>query len=580
MKIISNISIENDGFENINYYSLQEDFSKRPVSILEIIDKLPKDFNPVFFIFRTPLYLMVPYDIEKSPLLTVCLLDDCFSGLDYLLDILKKFDYIFTDRTTISLLNQAGFDNVDYWPCFGYDPKLFRYFPNEKKIYDVSFVGNLNVNIQTNRMWYLKRLTEIKSKYNVKIITNIFGEDYVKILNQSKIVFNHSIKSEMNMRAFEATACNTLLFMEESNLEIRDFFTPNKECILYNKNNFEDLLYYYLENEKERKNIAQAAWEKSKNYSYNELFKLLLKKINSKKINKHNKKRNQKKFYLQPQHIEFIQISLSKNGLNKTGTLDSIIKILSNTNDHIVINNCAVLLLFYTEIFKKEINKKEEDIIIVNSIKLLEKVEKIFPKYMVAKYNHAYAYLIKGDIDIAEEKFLYIYNELDKFNYESYLGLISPLNYILPIRVLWSNTLSDALFNKEKISLFRHNCLRAFSAYFLGNINEFKNNKKSALKYYSYSNNLLPDQAFILAKMTSFYEYFEDFKTTKDVFNKAFKKDPFEINIWKNYYHFLIKNNKTDEAKKFYKKCVLISNRVSIFSNINVEEELKNINPK
>ena len=67
----------------------------------------------------------------------------------------------------------------------------------------------------------------------------------------------------MNMRCFEALACGTLLFLEESNMEVRDYLQDRHEVVLYRPDNLTELLVHYLEHEDEARAIAEKGHAKA-----------------------------------------------------------------------------------------------------------------------------------------------------------------------------------------------------------------------------------------------------------------------------------------------------------------------------
>jgi tetratricopeptide (TPR) repeat protein len=70
------------------------------------------------------------------------------------------------------------------------------------------------------------------------------------------------------MRCYEAAACGSLLFCEEENGEIREFFEDRVHCVLYNEQNLDELLDYYLSHEEERARITRAAAERVAEFSF------------------------------------------------------------------------------------------------------------------------------------------------------------------------------------------------------------------------------------------------------------------------------------------------------------------------
>ncbi|NIM05462.1 MAG: glycosyltransferase, partial [Armatimonadetes bacterium] len=118
---------------------------------------------------------------------------------------------------------------------------------------------NLSHEVQRERARWLYRLAKMGDRWQIRIAGGVYGEDYVRMLNQSKITFNRSIRSEFNMRCYEAAACGSLLFYDEENQEVRDYFEDRVHCVLYNDSNFEELLEHYLTHDEEREAITASA---------------------------------------------------------------------------------------------------------------------------------------------------------------------------------------------------------------------------------------------------------------------------------------------------------------------------------
>ena len=217
------------------------------------------DFAPDAIVWCRPEYYPFPGQGPlECPVPLVALVSDWNLAYSMLEGVLRLCDYIFTDRTGVETFRRAGYDRVAYWPCFAYDPGLYRAIPGLARSYDITFVGNLNHAVQRERASWLHRLALLGRRYRVRIQGGVYGEAYARLLNQSKIVFNRSIRGELNLRAYEATACGALLFLEEDNCEVRDVFRPGQECVLYNDDNFEALVDRYLADDAARQRIAQA----------------------------------------------------------------------------------------------------------------------------------------------------------------------------------------------------------------------------------------------------------------------------------------------------------------------------------
>lgn len=233
----------------------------------ELFKRLPVGFTPDVVVWRFP--DSHPWPIhERCPVPLVGILGDWnlyFSSFRHVLD---TCDYILTDQPGVKHLQSLGIRHVGYWPGYGFCPKLFHPRPDKPLLYDISFVGNQNHDIHRVRAKFLARMAKFSDRYRVTIRSEIWGDDYAEILARTRIVVNHSVRREMNLRAYEATASGALLFMEESNLEVREFLTDKKECVLYREDNFEDLLNVYLENEPLRAEIAEAGCRRIQSETY------------------------------------------------------------------------------------------------------------------------------------------------------------------------------------------------------------------------------------------------------------------------------------------------------------------------
>ncbi len=126
---------------------------------------------------------------------------------------------------------------------------------------DVLFVGNLHPAVQRERLPWLARLAKLAERRNVVIRTGISGDECRALMARSRVAFNRSVRSEANMRAFEAAAAGALLFQEAGNRELPGIVAEGRECVYYDDENLEERLEHFLdhEHEDERRAIAEAA---------------------------------------------------------------------------------------------------------------------------------------------------------------------------------------------------------------------------------------------------------------------------------------------------------------------------------
>jgi spore maturation protein CgeB len=79
------------------------------------------------------------------------------------------------------------------------------------------------------------------------------------------------------MRVFEAMSCGRLLLTDRAN-GILDIFSDKKHLIVYNENNLEELILYYLDNSEEREKIAKSGYnEVVEKHTYEKRLEKILK---------------------------------------------------------------------------------------------------------------------------------------------------------------------------------------------------------------------------------------------------------------------------------------------------------------
>ncbi len=224
-----------------------------------IAAQYPRGWHPDVFIFWSPEYNPVPRGLDCAPCFKVGVVGDWNLGGQAVQQIGGAFDLLFADANGADRLRNLGFPRVESTPLWSFDPDLHRRLPELDRDIDILLIGNFNHEVQRDRAWWLGRVARLSARYKVCLTSGIHGEDYTHLMNRAKIVFNRSIRGEINMRCYEASACGALLFYERENTEIRTLYTDRQECVLYGEDDLEQLLDYYLANDREREAISEAA---------------------------------------------------------------------------------------------------------------------------------------------------------------------------------------------------------------------------------------------------------------------------------------------------------------------------------
>lgn len=169
---------------------------------------------------------------------------------------------------------------AEYLPlCF--EPRVLQQIPNQKRIYDVTFVGGISrahkqgfdlLNELANRtkidVWgYGKEEIDPKSKLYRYHHGEAWGKDMYRLMLQSKITINRHIdvaqNNANNMRLYEATGCGALLITDHKD-NLHQLFKIGEEVVVYR--DIDDLvakIEYYLVHAGQRQKIATAGQKRT-----------------------------------------------------------------------------------------------------------------------------------------------------------------------------------------------------------------------------------------------------------------------------------------------------------------------------
>lgn len=237
-------------------------------SVFELLDALPPNFRPDLLLLWWPDQEPLPRDLHRCPIPVVGIVSDYNLTLPHLLGLTPFFDVLLCDRAGVALFERLGFADVRWFCQFTWKRRFHRPVPGLERDVDVAFAGNLDPVVQRERAPWIDRLAALRGRgVRAEVHTQLDARAYGRLLAQSRIGFNRSIRGEMNLRAFEVPACGALLLMERDNLEVRDFFEPGAECVLYGDDDFEAVVLDLLCDEPRRAAIAAAGHARVQQYA-------------------------------------------------------------------------------------------------------------------------------------------------------------------------------------------------------------------------------------------------------------------------------------------------------------------------
>jgi glycosyltransferase involved in cell wall biosynthesis/Flp pilus assembly protein TadD len=244
-----------------------------------ICSRLPAGWEPDFIVLYMA-YTTVPQALWSAPVPLVGLAMDWNLLWHFNRRALGLCDLILADSLGVEVLGREGIGPALRANLFGCQRAFLETEPTPaNRDLDILFVGNLNPAIQRERLPWLERLARLGERWRVAIHCNVFGDAYRQLLRRARIVFNRSIRGECNLRVFEAISAGALLFQEVANREVGAYLRPGEEYIAYTENDLEKLLNHYLEQEDERRTIAEAARARVQDFSFENLWDEIVEQI-------------------------------------------------------------------------------------------------------------------------------------------------------------------------------------------------------------------------------------------------------------------------------------------------------------
>jgi GT2 family glycosyltransferase/tetratricopeptide (TPR) repeat protein len=238
--------------------------------------RLPGGWAPDFLVLYLP-YATVPACLWSAPLPRVGLAPDWPLLWHAYRRCLPGCAVVLTDRVGADRLVKEGVRQArpgSLWGC----ERLFleTTWPDGPRDVDILLVGNLNPAVQRERLPWLTRLARLGRRWRVAVRTGTFGESYARLLSRTRIVVQFSARGKCGRRSAEAAACGALIFQEDGNREVPEYFRQGSEYIAYSPEDLERLVEYYLEHEEERKALADAARVRARDYGFEQFWNRLV----------------------------------------------------------------------------------------------------------------------------------------------------------------------------------------------------------------------------------------------------------------------------------------------------------------
>jgi hypothetical protein len=181
----------------------------------------------------------------------------------------QGFDHIYcTQKDGLEQFRAAGHSSVAWLPL-AFTPDLHYRIPDCPKRFDWCFVGN----ILGGRS---ETLQSLQSAFPNCFVGRAYGQDMVRVYNESKLIVNLAVGNDINMRVFEALACGGLLLTSRVNNGEEELF-GEKLVTFSNEAELFELMRWFLTHENERAALALRQYEMVlSNHTYRQRMDTLL----------------------------------------------------------------------------------------------------------------------------------------------------------------------------------------------------------------------------------------------------------------------------------------------------------------
>ncbi len=201
---------------------------------------------------------ILPYEPVAIPKPSAFWSSDTHLGYDWRLEKARRTDFNFVcQKRALEDFTRDGIQNA-IWMPHAVEPMAYPNLPSIKK-YDLSFSGHIN---SENRIEALERM--FWAFPNFFYGQRLF-ESAAEIFCQSKVVFNISIKDDINMRVFETLSTGSFLLTNWIPT-LEELFHDGVHLVTYKTlDEAIDKAKYYIEHDDEREKIAQAGMDEVRN---------------------------------------------------------------------------------------------------------------------------------------------------------------------------------------------------------------------------------------------------------------------------------------------------------------------------
>jgi hypothetical protein len=190
----------------------------------QVLQEMPSGFEPDVIVWLD----------NSAPLLLIGLEDCKLPVIFYSVDTQHHYELHSQLATAFDYVLIAQRDYMFYFAETGTPTEWFplwapRYVePSNDKRFDLTFVGNLNVKLNPDRVKFFGELQRL-------VTINVQRGAYWEIFPHAEIVVNQTVKGDLNFRVFETMMSGPLLLTERNSNGLLDLFTDGEHLVTYER---------------------------------------------------------------------------------------------------------------------------------------------------------------------------------------------------------------------------------------------------------------------------------------------------------------------------------------------------------
>jgi spore maturation protein CgeB len=213
------------------------------------LDRIPHRGFDLYLNIDDSFRYRLPHELRPSAWWAI----DTHLDTEWYLVKAPDFDFVFTaQRDGAQRLRGAGVATAQWLPL-ACDPEIHCRQETVKQ-WDFCFVGHLFPGLRTELVELLQ------SRFPNHFVGRRFFQEMARTFSESRVVFNRSIRNDINMRVFEALACGSLLVTNDLADNGQDeLFGDGAHLAVYRSaEELLDKVQFYLKEEAPRERIAAA----------------------------------------------------------------------------------------------------------------------------------------------------------------------------------------------------------------------------------------------------------------------------------------------------------------------------------